>query len=422
MHPCVVDEYNSLDHAFRLTTKPRVITVLSRGWWKVGRFIENCLKTALFRSPYFVTRWFMAFALFLFACAQAASAQMSSMDHNAQRTELNDAAVLIMAGRPNSTMMKIADDLAIALSDKDGSFRIVPVVGDGARGNIRDLILLRHIDVGITDLSALERMKRSMDLGQLLLRKVAHVVTLFPDKLQILARTSIKSVKDLDGKLVSVGLKDSGTELHAQAIFDALDIHAKQVSLAAPDSAEALVKGEIDAFVCFCVNSPDIYQRVMFNVDLHLLPIPFETKLQRDYLPATLIHEEFPSFIGKNEVIDTIAVTIALFTYNWEEDSPRYTPVAKFVERFFDNLSELQKPPRHPGWRSVQISADAAGWPRFAAAKEWQMAQRSDALQQMRSAFSEFLQKYRSDSFARIEMSDQIKLFEDFLVWRQSVQ
>lgn len=319
-------------------------------------------------------------------------------------------------------MMKIADDLAIELSDPQGRFRIVPVVGDGSGDNVRDLILLRHIDLAITDLTALEKMKRSTDLSQLLPREIAHVVTLFPDKLQLFARTGIKSIKDLDGKNVGTGLKSSGTELHAQAIFDAFGVKVKPVSLAEIDAAEALIKGDIEAFICFCDSSPGIYQRLMFNVDIHILPVPFESELQQSYLPATIVHDDFPSFVRKGESIETVAVTLAIVTYNWEASSPRYAAVAKFVENLFDNLPKLQKTPRHPGWRSVQISATAAGWPRFAAAAEWQTAKRSDALQEMRGAFNVFLERYTSESSAKVKTSDQIKLFEDFLVWRQSAR
>ncbi len=345
-----------------------------------------------------------------------------AIDRNAQRASVNNDAVLLIAGAPGSTMMKIADDLAVALTETGGTFRVVPVVGDGAEGNIRDLILLRHVDLGVTDLTALENMKRSKDLSQMLQREVAHVVTLFPDKLQIFASARIKSIKDLDGKTVGVGLRNSSSALHGEAILKSLGIAIKPSYLPALDATEALVNGKIDAFVCFCISSPEIYQRVMFNPDVQLLPIPYDPGVQRDYLPATLAHEEFPSFIGKTQTVQTVAVTLALVTYNWDKSSPRYAQVAKFVELFFDALPRLQQSPRHPGWRSVQISATAGDWPRFAAAAEWKAAQRSDAIQQMRSAFTEFLDRYTDQSSAKIENTDQLKLFEEFLVWRETAQ
>ncbi|MGB0085761.1 MAG: TAXI family TRAP transporter solute-binding subunit [Rhodomicrobiaceae bacterium] len=364
-------------------------------------------------------------ALFVLMLSSAALAQTTAVDRNAQRAQVNNAAVMIVANHPDTSMMKIADDLAVTMSDPDGSFRVVPVVGDGAVGNIRDVILLRNIDLGLTDLTALEYMKQRNDLSQMLPRELAHVLTLFPDKLTILAQTSVKSIKDLQGKRVSVGLKDSGSALHGEAIFKDLGITVDTVYMAPPDSADALVKGDIDAFVCFCLASPGIYQRVMFNADLHLLPIPFEAPLQRDYLPATLGHDDFPSFIAKDGSVSTVAVTLVLITYNWDKGNPRYARVAKFVQRLFDNLDKLRTGPRHKGWRSVQISASASGWPRFAAAAEWQTSQRAEALQEMRVAFNEFLSKWTSESAAQptpVQPAEQIKLFEEFLNWRAKAQ
>ncbi|NJM35635.1 MAG: ABC transporter substrate-binding protein [Rhodomicrobium sp.] len=303
-------------------------------------------------------------------------AQTSSQDRNAQRAEVNAAAVMIAASHPDTSMMKIADDMSVVLDDPQSGLRIVPVVGDGAIGNIRDVILLRNIDLGLTDLTALEHMRRSQNLSQFLAREIAHVVTLFPDKLSIMARTNISGIKALNGKKVSVGSKDGGAALHSEKIFKAFGINAQAVHLAPVDSAEALVKGEIDAFICFCLASPGVYQRVMFNTNLHMLPIPFEGGLQRDYLPATLTHEDFPSFISKGESVETVAVTLALVTYNWEKGNPRYNRVAKFVEQLFNNIQKFQSPARHKGWQSVQISATAPGWSRFAAAAEWQSSQR----------------------------------------------
>jgi TRAP-type uncharacterized transport system substrate-binding protein len=348
-------------------------------------------------------------------------AHSAPVDRNVQRAQENDAAVMIVAGRPDTSMMKIADDLSIALDDPDGNFRVVPVAGDGAAGNVRDIILLRNIDLAITDFTILNHMRQSRDLSQMLSREIAHVMTLFPEKLSILARTDIQSIEDLTGKRVSVGLRDSSSSVHAEKIFSALGVEPETVHLAEPDSALALDNGEIDAFMCFCLSSPGVYKQVMFNPDLRILPIPYAPGLQADYLPDTLVHTDFPSFITKDQTVDTLAVTLTLVTYNWEKGNPRYSRVAKFVERFFNNLPKLQQAPRHKGWQSVMISASAPDWPRFAAVDEWRTAQNADALQEMRVAFGEFLNRWETAS-APVAETGQTQLFEEFLTWRANAQ
>jgi TRAP-type uncharacterized transport system substrate-binding protein len=356
--------------------------------------------------------WLAAFVLPFTAAVHSAP-----IDRNLQRAKENEAAVMIVAGRPESTMMRIADDLAIALNDPDSGFHVVPVVGDGGIGNVRDLVLLRNIDLAITDLTVLEDMKEAKDLSLALHREVAHVLTLFPDKLTILARKTIRSLEELSGKRVSVGIREGGTAIHAKKIFDALGVDPELAYLASPDAAEALVKGDLDAFACFCLNSPGIYQRVMFNPDLHILPIPYTPEIGDDYLPTALVHKDFPSFISKDESVATVAVTLALVTYNWKKGNPRYSRVEDFVKRLLNNFSALQKPPRHPGWSAVQISAKTQDWPRFAAVTEWQGGRNADALQEMRVAFSEFLDRWKPKP-ASGKRTEQTKLFEEFLAWQ----
>jgi len=356
-----------------------------------------------------------------FVCLTTMPASAAQVDRDTQRAKLNEATVMIAAGRPQSSMMKIADDLAIALEGPEGEFRVVPVVGDGSAGNIRDIILLRNIDLAITDMTALNHLREADDLSKMLSREIAHVVTLFPEKISLLARDDVKAISELDGKRVSVGLRDSGSDLHADKVFGALGIEPEKVYMAPLDSAMALDEGNIDAFLCFCLSSPGVYQEVMFNPDLHILPIPFAETLQDDYLPDTLVHGDFPSFIGKEETVDTLAVTLTLVTYNWKKGNPRYDRVENFVKRLFANLPDLQKPPRHKGWQSVMISASAPDWPRFAAVDEWRGEQNADALQEMRVAFGEFLNRWEPAS-VQIEENAQTKLFEEFLTWRAQAQ
>jgi len=342
-------------------------------------------------------------------------------NRNAQRDALNRLSVMISADHPDSTMMKLADDLSVTLDSGENALRIVPIVGDGAKGNLRDLLLLRNVDVGFTDLVALKKLREDRELSQAPWLEVAYIATLFPDKIQIFARKDIGNIKQLDGAKISVGLEGSGSELHGKQILGALGLNYTPLYLAVPDSAEALVKGEIDAMICFCQSSPGLYKQLAFNLDIHILPVPFNPSLHADYLPATIEHEEFPYFVREGDRIETVAVTLALVTYNWKKDNQRYKRVERFVESFFSNMSRLQEEPRHRGWKLVELSAQAPGWPRFPAAQEWLDERRGQALQEMRVAFNEFLDRW-SEPVAQVKQSEQTQLFEEFLRWRASAQ
>ena len=86
-----------------------------RFWPRLGRSIRNG-----------------SLALLALLVSSAVFGQTIPADRNAQRIQANNAAVMIAADHPDTSMMKIADDLAVTMSDPDGSFRVISVVGDGA--------------------------------------------------------------------------------------------------------------------------------------------------------------------------------------------------------------------------------------------------------------------------------------------------
>ena len=69
--------------------------------------------------------------------------------------------------------------------------------------------------------------------------------------------------------------------------------------------------------------------------------------------------------------IQTVATQSLLLTYNWSREHWRYKRIEKFVQLLFTNFSELQKPPRHSLWKSVNLAASVKGMQRFPAAQEW---------------------------------------------------
>lgn len=364
---------------------------------------------------------FRLVAVCLLVEGMVADAIAQTVGRDAQRKALNRSSVMISAGHPDSAMMKLADDLSAVLRDSEGDFKVIPVVGDGTYGNLRDLLLLRNIDVGLTDLVALKKFRESQQWSDAPWLEIAYIATLFPDKIQIFARKDVGNFEQLGGAKISVGLKGSGAELHGKQILDTFGLNYTPLNLTLPDSAHALVKGEIDAMICFCTGSPGIYRQLAFNLDIHILPVPFNSSLHADYLPARLEHGEFPYFIRKGERIETVAVTLALVTYNWKKSNERYARVEKFVESFFKNMPLLQKEPRHQGWKLVELRAQIPGWPRFPAAQAWLDERRQQALQDMRLAFNEFLDRW-SEPAAKVEQNSQTKLFEEFLRWRANAQ
>jgi hypothetical protein len=76
----------------------------------------------------------------------------------------------------------------------------------------------------------------------------------------------------------------------------------------------------------------------------HLVPVPYTSSLEEDYLPANFTHEDYPNLIATDERIDTLAVGSVLITYNSPRASKRYQRLETFVNAFFSRISEFESP------------------------------------------------------------------------------
>jgi hypothetical protein len=138
---------------------------------------------------------------------------------------------------------------------------------------------------------------------------------------------------------------------------------------------EALQKvrsGEIAATALIAGKPASSMLKLSRSDRLHFVPIPYPGQLIGDYLPATLVHDDYPELIAPDETVDTVAVGAVLIAYDWPKTNvDRYRRVQRFVEAFFPRIAELQRPPRHPKWRDVNLAATLPGWTRFEVAQAW---------------------------------------------------
>ncbi len=107
------------------------------------------------------------------------------------------------------------------------------------------------------------------------------------------------------------------------------------------------------------------------GANLHLVPVDYVKQLQADYLPTRLTAEDYPNLIAPGQSVDTVAAAAVLAAYNWAPGTDRYRRLSLFVDKFFTKVKALQRPPFHPKWREVALSAPLAGWSRFGPAQEW---------------------------------------------------
>jgi len=152
---------------------------------------------------------------------------------------------------------------------------------------------------------------------------------------------------------------------------------------------------------------------------LHLVPVPYDARLQDMYLPTTLSSEDYPNLLSPGETIDTLATSVLLVSFNWPENTERYNRVARFVDVFFSRIEEFMKPPRHPKWKEASIAASIPGWQRFKAAEDWLRQHNLSPLSQTAEVekirFDRFLAERRATG--GVDPATREALFRQFLEW-----
>jgi uncharacterized protein len=340
---------------------------------------------------------------------------------------INSNTISIVSGNLNGTYLAIAYDLSAVLDDGD-DLRILPVVGKGGGQNIRDVRFLKGVDVGITQSNLLSVFRRNNEIGSID-DKLHYIARLFNEEMHVVVRSDsgITSVDQLNGKIVNFSDIGSGTQLSTQDVFARLGIKATEVNMGQNDGFEALKRGEIAATILIAGKPTGSTAKLRSQDGFRLLPVGFTKALQDDYLPTVLTNEDYPGLIAPGQRVDTVAVGAVLIAYNWPKETDRYRRIAKFIDAFFPRIAEFHKPPRHPKWREVNLSATVPGVKRFAAATDWierhnreiAQAQTQPQAQQaaVRRNFDNFLARSGSPSSANLSDGDREQLFQEFLKW-----
>jgi TRAP-type uncharacterized transport system substrate-binding protein len=334
------------------------------------------------------------------------------------RNRVNEGTVTVITAPAGGATSVFGSDMARVLDD-DATIRVLPVLGKGPVRNVVDILYLKSIDMGAVAADVPEFYKLQYNIPDIT-SELRYVAKLYHNELHIIAPNSVKSIFDLDGKKI-VAQTDVGY-YSAKVIFSRLNI--KATFDYRTDDARALQKisdGEADAYITSTGKVFSLARNLKNeNRALHLVPVPYDRRLQDMYLPTTLSSEEYPNLLSPGETIDTVATSVLLVSFNWPENTERYNRVARFVDVFFSKIEEFMKPPRHPKWKEASIAATIPGWQRFKAADEWLTRHNMSSVSQ-----SAEVEKIRFDQFLvenRIQISSdparRDAVFRQFLEWQ----
>ena len=338
--------------------------------------------------------------------------------HQALTDRLNQNTVTVISGNPNGTYLFFAYDMSAVLDDGE-ELRVLPVVGKGAFQNVRDILHLRGVDLGITQSDIMSYLKKTPEFGSNIDDRMHYIAKLYNEEMHILAGASINTIRDLNGKPVNYSDAGSGTQFSTRLIFEALGIKPQEVNMGQADGFLKVKSGEIAATVLIGGKPTAAFSKLQLEPGMKLLPVPYTEALETGYFPAKIAHEDYPSLVPQGQVIDTIAVGAILACYAWPANTDRYRRVAKLTDAFLSKFEEFRKPPRHAKWRETNLAAPVKGWKRFAAAQEWldRNATRADQTATSALRVDPDLARQQAARAAPGDPGEQERLFRRFLEW-----
>jgi TRAP-type uncharacterized transport system substrate-binding protein len=280
---------------------------------------------------------------------------------------MNAWTIGLAGGLIEGAPIRFAAEISRVVDDGD-NLHVLPIVTRGPTENVNSLLYLRGIDAAIINADVLDEYRSQVPDIQ---RRVTYVLNLFPSELHVFVRPEIQNLKDLVGKKVNFNTQGTAAAYSGPLIFSRLGLDVQQTFIPHPLALEQMRKGEIAAVVFITSKPVDAFVRGHWDPGFKFLPVPYDSKLEDYYLPATLEASDYPGLIKQGEHVPTISVPTALVAFNWPPNTNRYDRVARFVDHLFSRIDKLQAPGFDPKWKSINLAATVPGLARSPAAQAW---------------------------------------------------
>jgi TRAP-type uncharacterized transport system substrate-binding protein len=342
------------------------------------------------------------------AQAQRPAPTAAAVGEQSKSAEVNNWTVGIAGGFFEGTFIRFAVELAKGLDDGE-NLRILPIVSYGGNENINDLLYLKGVDVAITYTDTFELYKKSgrvKDIEQ----RINYISELLVGELYVFGRPEITSLKDLEGKKVSLGTKGGSATTTGPIVFDRLGVHPEFVYVNNTVALEQMKTGEIAAIVSTGGKPNDLFIKLKPEPGFHFVPIEFGPKVADYYIPCPLSHDDYPQLIPAGQMVDTLCMSAVLAVYNFPKGTDRARRLERFIQYYFERFDKLLQPSFHPKWKDINLAAKVPGWNRY-----WLAA---DKLAAMQRTDVPPAQTAPTGATIKRDPTDQ-ELFQQFLTWRK---
>jgi len=263
--------------------------------------------------------------------------------------------------------VETVNDVARALNE-EGTMRIVPILGESAVANVRDLLYLRGVDAGIlnADVLAYLRITDEMPAAQ---RRVRYVTKLYDKTVLLVVAPSIAGIGDLQGKKIATAGETTDSGVTARTIVSLAKIDAELVATTTPKAVEGLLTGEVSAFIAVERDAAALLRFIPEGSGLRIVPLPASPALSEIYGSRQVAAIEAPSLLPPAGV-ETLTVPALLAVFDWKAGGTRYPAVARFVEKLVARTAEAASFEDGRAWREIAPDAGISGWQRFQPASE----------------------------------------------------
>jgi TRAP-type uncharacterized transport system substrate-binding protein len=336
-----------------------------------------------------------------------------------QQKNVNDATVMILGGRPGATAFDIAHDMAAALGAGDGP-RLIPLDAMGGIDSLRDLLLLRGVDLALTPRNVLDDAGTAAALGPGLRDRLAYVTVLYGEELHVLTGLGVPAVENLSGRKIAIPPDDAGADLAVRDLLRRLGIEATLVRVAAADAIDDVRSGAFGALFMTGGKPIRFLAGLPKDGSVRLLALPPQVSdgaAGEGYSPGRFDADDYPALIPRGQTIDTVSVSAVLVARNTQRQEDSYRRVSRFVPAFFGALSDLTGPRWHPKWREVNLAATLDDWPRFPVATEWLDTAMREQSASVQRDFEEFLRVNSPAGAPPPSAAMRRQLFEQYLTW-----
>src|SRR5262249_5096056 len=153
--------------------------------------------------------------------------------------------------------------------------------------NVNDLLYLKGVDISITYTDTFELYRKSGKVRDIE-HRINYISELLLGEFYIYARPEIKTIKDLDGKKVSLGTKGGSTTTTAPIVFERLGVHPDIVYVNNTVALEKMKAGEFAAVISSGGKPNDLFVKLKPEPGYHFIPIEYSQKFVDYYVPCPL--------------------------------------------------------------------------------------------------------------------------------------